>query len=333
VIDRLREERGFTLIEMLVASMLMIIVLSATLTTLDVAGTTRVRNEQQNDSQDEARIALDSISLQLRNVASPGSSAPSTIDTASSYDLIFQTTDPSKRWVRYCLATSGTHLGTTSTASNGTLWYETPSTAFVNANVPPTAAMKATCPVDPVAVPATQQGWAAARAVSRHVTNKINGQDRPVFNFNGPTNNTVKITDIVAQLYVDYDTAHTPGEVRLATGDFLRNQNEAPTAVIIKPPTGTPGQKNWQFNGSSSTDPEGRTLQYFWLRTSAATPDTSTMPDCVTNTAANGWTCIGEGPVINYSFASTDTGSQKVYLRVIDPGQLSGYDNVTVVVS
>jgi len=330
---RLSREAGFTLVEVLVAATLMIIVLSATLTTLDSAGQTRVRNDQQNDSQDLARQTLDTISAQIRNLASPTASTIRTIDTATSYDLIFQTNDPNKRWVRYCLATdNATHNGVQSTPENGTLWYQTPSAAFVSAGIAPTPAMKTTCPVDPVVNPAVDQGWATAKAVARHVVNRINSQDRPVFFYNS-TGDTVQITNIVAGLFVDYDPNRKPGEVRIATGDYLRNQNEAPTAAMFKPPTGA--ARNWQFNGTASSDPEGRRLLYLWYKTSAATPDTSTMPTCSNASSMTnaGWTCIGEGSVINYTFPSTDVSPQKVYLKVTDPGLLNGFDSYTLALS
>jgi prepilin-type N-terminal cleavage/methylation domain-containing protein len=338
MIGRLRrEERGFTLIELLVASTLMIVVLSATLTTLDSAGTNRVRHDQQNDSQDLARTTLDLMSGQIRNLASPSASALKTIDVANSYELIFQTTDPSKRWVRYCLSNSGTYGGVASSAGNATLWYQTPNAAFLAqspAKAPSQQTSPATmtglsagCPTAPTA--SGSPGWASATVVARHVTNKIGAQDRPVFTYNAPNTDTTKITNVYVQLFVDYDTTRKPGEVKISTGDYLRNQNEAPIAVLTF--TGAQNQRSWQFNATNSSDPEGRTLSFLYYKTTAATPDTTTMPDCQTPTTqiANGWTCIGEGPVLNYTFPNSDTGVQKVYLKVTDPGLLSAFADST----
>jgi type II secretory pathway component PulJ len=336
MIERLRrEERGFSLIELLVASTLMIVVLSATLTTLDSAGTNRVHHDQQNESQDLARTTLDLMSGQIRNLASPTASALATIDVASDYELIFQTTDPNKRWVRYCLATSGTYNGVTSSGDNGTLWYQTPNNAFLTqspAKAPSQQSPAMTgagsgCPVAPTA--SVTPGWAAATVVARHVTNEIALQDRPVFTYNAPNTDTTKITNVFVQLFVDYDPTRKPGEVKISTGDYLRNQNEAPTAVLTF--TGAQNQRSWQFNATGSTDPEGRTLTYLYYKTTDAAPNVATMPDCATaaTMSGGGWKCIGEGPVLNYTFPSDDAGVQKVYLKVTDPGLLTSFANST----
>ena len=73
------------------------------------------------------------------------------------------------------------------------------------------------------------------------------------------------------------------------------------------------------FNGSESSDPEGRTLDYFWY-TGSGTP--SAMPDCLTDATrtGGGFTCIGRGPTLTYQFQTA--GSATAWLKVIDPGGL-----------
>src|SRR3954454_1250379 len=100
------EERGFTLVELLVAASLMIVVLGATLTSFNEFLNNNRRSNNQNDQQDVARRAVDQIVKQLRNLANPVNGTP-TIAAASDDAVIFQTTDPNKQWVGYCLQTSG----------------------------------------------------------------------------------------------------------------------------------------------------------------------------------------------------------------------------------
>ena len=114
-------ESGWTLIELLVAMTLMLIVLSATLTSFNAFSNTSKRNFDFNDQQDQVRNTMDQIVRQARNLANPttgnaGVSVP-TIAFASKDQLVFQTTDPTKQWVRYCLNTN--KLGST-TANNYT---------------------------------------------------------------------------------------------------------------------------------------------------------------------------------------------------------------------
>ena len=60
---------------------------------------------------------MDRATRQLRNLANPTVNSTTTIDRATDYDLIFQTSDPAKTWVRYCLDTSGS-----AGVNHATLW-------------------------------------------------------------------------------------------------------------------------------------------------------------------------------------------------------------------
>ena len=57
----MREESGFTLVELLVTCVLMLVVLGATLTALESFQSNAETNVRQNDSQDEARRATDQL--------------------------------------------------------------------------------------------------------------------------------------------------------------------------------------------------------------------------------------------------------------------------------
>jgi type II secretory pathway pseudopilin PulG len=305
VIARLHGERGFTLIEVLLSSSLMIVVLAATLTVFEQFVTTSNRNTKQNDAQDSARFAIDQVSRQLRNLALPTPQSPNSIDVASSYDLVFKTADPGRRRVRYCLQTSSPY-----STSNGALWLETQTGVAGGADPTLTSAMTASCPA-----PTGAGSWATERLVAPNVTNR-NGADRPIFQFNAPTTTSSKITEIHTALFIDVDPAHPPAETRISTGVFLRNQNQAPVAGFTIS-SGGPGR--FLMNAANSSDPEGRTLSYFWyLGTSPSYTNALATGAC---NASDG--CIGSGVINDYTLPSGASGNQVFTLLVKDPGGLT----------
>ena len=83
----MRDESGFTLVELLVVCVLMLVVLGATLTTLTSFQSNAETNVRQNDSQDEARRATDLLARDLRNLASPTDEEPLAIKRAEPQDL------------------------------------------------------------------------------------------------------------------------------------------------------------------------------------------------------------------------------------------------------
>ena len=83
-------EEGFTLVEVLIAAVLMIIVLGATLTALTSFQKNTATNQRQNDAQDQARSTLDLMARDLRNLASPVLERPEAIDRNLPQDLIVQ---------------------------------------------------------------------------------------------------------------------------------------------------------------------------------------------------------------------------------------------------
>jgi type II secretory pathway pseudopilin PulG len=247
MIARLKQQHGFTLAELLIASSLMIVVLGATLTVFDQFVSVSNRNTNQNAAQDTARNTVDQVARQLRNLALPTPQNPNSIDLASGYDLVFKTADPGRRRVRYCLQTSSPY-----STSNGALWLETQTGTAGGADPP--LPSTSTCPV----APATG-GWTTQRLVASNVTNQIGGADRPIFEFNAPTTTLSKITEVHLSIFVDVDPTRPPAETRIATGVFLRNQNQAPTASFSISPGGT---RRFLMNAANSSDPEGRTLAY-----------------------------------------------------------------------
>jgi prepilin-type N-terminal cleavage/methylation domain-containing protein len=306
----LRRQDGFTLIELLLVCVVSLIVFGVTLTAWTSVYHANRAVELQQDNTQAARLAIDRASRQLRNLANPTVNAVTTIDLADPYDFIFQTSDPAKTWVRYCLQTSG---GSTS-VNRATLWEH-------ESDRPITDEMKVACPsADPK--------WTTKRAVVQSVTNQAGGIDRPIFNYECavgspagcPTSSAEyqKVLNVGINLWVDADRSDRASELNVATSVFLRNQNEAPTAR-----GGATRYAPMQLllNGSGSTDPEGRTLEYFWFEDAPPSANELKSTGCTVKYPSAKWEGV---TYIRKYDATVPVGTVKTfYLVVRDPGCLS----------
>jgi type II secretory pathway pseudopilin PulG len=312
--SRLRAgERGFTLIEVMLVCTLFIIVLGATLTAFTAFTTNNRRNEKQVDQAEAARVGLDLAARQLRNLANPTVNASTTVDRAEPYDFIFQTSDPAKTWVRYCAQTSAP-----ASVNAARVWETESSNATLGAS------MRGPCP---------GTGWATAHVVTSKVANQAGGADRPIFDYEcGPTQPATcpataadysKITNVGLQLYVDDKVADSLKEMRVSTAVYLRNQNEPPTAAA------TSARKATQqviLNGAASTDPEGRTLEFFWFKGTA--PPAADFTDCTAKPAS----AVGEGVTYTHTFTESIGATVNFWLVVRDPGCLTNTYPISVAV-
>jgi type II secretory pathway component PulJ len=257
---RLGEEHGMTLVEVLMASVLMLVVIGATLTTFNNFERNVKTNEQQNEAQEQARRAMDLMARDLRNLASPTPNLPLAVDRHEGGDVIFQSEGKEKpagslnaqntTRVRYCINTDEDRL-----YRQIQEW---------------TSALPAGMPTD-TACPGT--GWTKTIPVADEIVNET----RPVFSYNAA--DRAAITEVSARVFVDVDTERSPSEVSLQSSVFLRNQNRAPTASFSW--ASMPGG-NVFLNASESTDPEEKALTFEWFD----------MDD--------GETKIGEGIVLTY---------------------------------
>jgi len=313
-----RDERGFTLIELLLVMSLALVLLGATLTSFTNFYRSSKTNQTLNDTAQTARDSMDLAARQLRNLANQDpSQQTTTIARALPFDLVFQTSDPSRKWVRYCLDTSAT-AGQPSSASRGMLWESETATSTA-----PTASMMGTCP---------GTGWVARRIVADFATNRIGGRDLPVFTYGcaigapagcpSSASDYTRITNINAQMYVDTNPGTAPEELRVVSSIFLRNQNEAPVAEYSSTAAGT---RTLILNGSASTDPEGRTLAYDWFLgngTITLTPEEACAQEI--KQKANGTTLIylGQGTTYRYSVPNGVASPMNIQLVVRDPGCL-----------
>jgi prepilin-type N-terminal cleavage/methylation domain-containing protein len=312
------EERGFTLIELLLVMSLALLILGATLTSFTQFYRSEKQSQTLNDSAQVARNAMDVAARQLRNLANQDPSQQvTTIARALPYDLVFQTSDPSRKWVRYCLDTANGG-GQGATTSRGMLWESETATSSA-----PSAGMMGSCPGG---------GWVSRNMVSDFVTNQDQGRTLPVFTYScaatapsgcpsGPADYS-RITNIGAQLYVDPNPGKAPAELRVVSSIYLRNQNEKPVADFGTTAVGT---RSLILNATASSDPEGRTLAYDWFLgngTITLTPEEACASEI--KQKANGTTLIylGQGVSYRYNVPAGVASPMNIQLVVRDPGCL-----------
>lgn len=260
--SRLCEQRGTTLIELLIAMTMMLMVTGATLMVFDALQDNGRRNQQVNDAQDQARTAVDRLARELRNLASPSvltdaaTIQPLAVEKAEPFDLVFLTVGETKddvpgnlndaniRRVRYCLDAADPDRGVLRMQ-----WQTWTDRASAPQPAPPTTAC-----------PSSDAGWVGDMAVAENLVNRSGGRNIALFLYD----NTIleRITRIRTRAVVDPTPGTAPAEVALASGVVLRNQNRVPIAdfsVSNGTAVGT-----LILNGSASTDPENQRLNYEW---------------------------------------------------------------------
>jgi prepilin-type N-terminal cleavage/methylation domain-containing protein len=259
----MRRQDGFTLMEVMVAMALSMVVFGATLSLLEVYTRQTQRTTRLNDAQDQARIAIDRIIRQVRNIASPITS-PKLIERATPYDIVFQTVEvpngsnvSGAERVRYCVPPD---------PSPGTAAYEVLVSQVQTWST-------ATAPVSPwsaspgATIPCPDTSTPTSTKVISAVTNRYRGIDRPAFAFNNgaaPTDLST-ITSVQLDLFVNPTPTLTAAETELRSAAYLRNQLRAPVVSFTSTNTGGGGVL---LNGSTSYSPDGQDLSYAWSCTS-----------------------------------------------------------------
>jgi type II secretory pathway pseudopilin PulG len=330
VVRGLSGERGVTVIELLLVLALSIGVLTATLATFESFMQVDHDNNTRNDTAQLARNALDVQARQLRNLAKRVASP--VIDTVGPYDLIFQTNDPSRTWMRYCLDTTAP-----ASTARGRLWVGELAVPSALTPTPVSAAMRAGCP---------GTGWSATRVVSDYVTNRRDGAVRPLFSYTCTTGTTCssdpsrydQIISVTAQTIIDTTPATNPVELPVTSSVYLRNQNQPPVASFQATPASA--SRTVTLNASGSSDFEGRTLAYYWFKQQmpaaasidCAHPDPGNPGSGLPQTLwGAGTVYLGEGITLNHTFPLSDglAGSTRtIGLVVCDPGDRFPTDGV-----
>jgi prepilin-type N-terminal cleavage/methylation domain-containing protein len=282
---RLRAERGFTLVEVLIAMTLATVVFGATLDVLINYTHLWTGETQRLDSQNSARLGVDRIVRQLQNIASPVTS-PKLLERATPYDIVFQTigeTDPNNSTcganktcderVRYCIP-QDTSSGT---ASDEQVIGETQSWTTSTTPADPWSSdpsVTIPCPDSPL-----PSGVTKSVVVAPYVTNRYKGRtDRPAFTFNGGTapSDLSQVFTVQLDLFVNPTPSVPSAESEVRSGAFLRNQPRAPVAAFTYTDTGSGGVL---LNGGISYSPDGEDLTYNWTCTSSGCPDLSSLTE------------------------------------------------------
>ena len=214
-----RQQSGFTLIEMLLVSTLMIVVLGATLTTFDSFQKNAAANTKQNEAQEEARRSIDYLARELRNLASPTNYDPDSVKRAEPDDLIVQSVASNRpagsenlrntQFVRYC--------------------YNQATSRVVRQRLTWTTADP---PTHPTGVDCPSGGWEATDFAA-YIVN----EDRPLFTYTMTGSDLTTITEVHSSLFVDVNPSKSPPETTISTSVFLRNQNRVPVAKFSAAPT------------------------------------------------------------------------------------------------
>ena len=264
----IRDEGGFTMIELLVGASLAIAIFVLVGTALTQYQANAQKTTRENDSQDAARTAIDRIVRELRDGASTRTS-PTLIEGAGPYDLTFQTvngiapasTSSNKNGiarVRYCLPADpapGSKATQILVAQKQTWTSATPPAnpwAASGGNFP-------ACPYTPASLPAGAS--ITTTTLVQDVTNRYAGTDRPAFTYDSTILSA--ITAVGIELFVDVNTVAQPAESTLKGSAFLRNQNQAPVATFTSSPT---GGGHVLLNGGGSSDPDNQSVTYAWFR-------------------------------------------------------------------
>ena len=261
---RLTDERGLTLIELLIASMLMLIISAAALTTLDQFTRLGKNSERRLDQQDRVRTAARSIVHELRDVAA-SPERPTIIEHADDYDIVFKTVADGAstgantmhlQRVRYCLAGN---------RNSATVRQQTQSWTTAT---PPAIPSTATCP---------SAAWGSSTVVAEDITNRAGSQERPIFTYRRTAAGEVQ--SISVKLYLDADRSLEPPETLAETGVFLRNQNRVPVATFTATPAGHRPRPAERLGVGRSGGPAARdSLVRRHARRSAAARSSTTTP-------------------------------------------------------
>jgi hypothetical protein len=253
---------------------MVVVILGATLTVFEAFTRQAQGSTQRNDAQDRARLGVDLIVRQLRNISSPIAS-PKLVERAAPFDLVFQTVGPGPvsanvsgaQRVRYCVP-QDTSPGS---AAKEVLYSQTQTWTTAQPPASPWTAdpsVSIPCPDNSAATLAqsVSKGTIVVPSVTnRSLTNRLH-TEVPAFSYNnGPAPSDLStILSVQVDLFAN-PTPQIPGaETELRSAAYLRNQLRAPVASFSSTPTGSGGVL---LNGGTSYSPDGEDLSYVWACT------------------------------------------------------------------
>jgi prepilin-type N-terminal cleavage/methylation domain-containing protein len=250
---RVRSQDGFTLPEVLVTMAIGLIVFAATLNVLDVFSSDSQAMAQRNDAQNQARLAIDRIVRQLRNIASPAPTSAKLVERATPWDIVFETVgtpssaNPTGRErVRYCIP-QDTNPGT---AGDEVLYAQT-QTWDTSGSDPGDQFSTTACPDLGV-------GGTNTTIVASNVMNRYQGAARDAFTF---ASDQGQIDTVGIDLFVNPTPRLADAQTQLQSAAFLRNQEQDPVAYFTYSALGS---GSVLLNAGGSYSPTGDTLSYSW---------------------------------------------------------------------
>jgi Tfp pilus assembly protein PilW len=259
--NRLREQRGTSLIELLTAIVMGLVVLGAGVTAFASYLGQSTTVDRRNDAQDAARSAIDHLVIQLRSATSSGPGGNKPIESVSATDLVFLAPSATAslsanplalQHIRYCLNSS--------VPTNQVLWRQTaPYNAGPNANPP----LHASCPTG---------AWSVQAPIAGHLVNTQT--ETPLFGWT--LDSSSNVTDVAVTASVDVDPSTPPPATALRSSVTIRNLNHAPTA-LVSCQAGSNGHA--LCDASASFDSDGQTLQYSWAVDGVTVAETSAQLD------------------------------------------------------
>jgi prepilin-type N-terminal cleavage/methylation domain-containing protein len=189
---RLRDERGFSLVELMMAMTISIVLLLATLQALDTFGSTSARESRVSDANDQARRTMDRIVHDIRNGAGVVRAGPN--------DLVYSVKDSLTvtRYARYCLDSSSGLRGEQSTTS----------------------------PDPGTNCPSTASGWSGDKITTMASTNSVSN---PLFRYDSATAAVARSIGLTFSL--DASGGGRSAGSTLRASAFLRSQNERAPVV------------------------------------------------------------------------------------------------------
>ena len=209
---RVRDESGFTLVELLLTTVIAMVILLATLSAFDAFGTATARNDKLTEGQDQARLRMGQMTDVIRD-ARPAGTATSAIQLAGANDLVMSTID----WPGEGATTSAAHLVRYCVdAATRTLYFDglkTPATGTVNPG--------ASCP-------STATGWTHSALIKNAVGNT---SALPLFRYDSATASAVRT--VAMDLRIDAGTSSAPKTIALRTAAFLRTFTGSAPALTV----------------------------------------------------------------------------------------------------